>query len=499
MKISFRKINFTRFLSLEGFQKSSIYLVSFAVFILFNILAFYLLPFRFDFSLGQAHTLSPATKKIIKKLDDIVNIKLFISSDLPIRLSGLKTEVTDLIKEYQKETRGKIIVKILDPKKDESALNEAKELGIPELQFSQIEKDKYAVATTYFGIAVQYGDKREIVPQATNLVSLEYDITSIIYKLTRKEPLRLGVMGIEETVANPQEDEFASIKKILKQQFDLEFLKNGEDPSSSIKTILALDDNKNSYTTNEAKMLERFLRMNKGKVVFIVDGVSIAEGLTTKEANHNLFPLFQTFGINLNKNLVLSYSSQMASFTTGMVSFFTPYPFWLKTRNFSAGISELTNVGALIFPWTSSIEIEKNKETKTKVLVKSEEKSWEQKDSFVLAPNNIPEPSPQDLKEFNLIVETEIKNGGRLTLIPSSRFVKEQFISQDSGNIAFLINQINNYASEGALSGIRNRVLISLPLKNISEGAKDMVKYLNIFLLPGITAFLAAIKLLRRK
>lgn len=496
MRINFKNLNFTRLFNLESIEKKTIYIVSLAVFVVFNLLVFYLLPFRLDFSFGQAHTLSKATKNILRKLDDVVNFKIFISSDLPIRLSGLRTDVVDLIKEYQKESNGKVIIKILDPKKDDSALNEAKELGVPELQFSQIEKDKYAVSATYFGMVIQYGDKREVIPQLTNLESLEYDITSIIYKLTRKEPLKLGVMGAEELVANPQQDDFFSLKKILSQQFDLNYITEKIDPT--IKTVLILDDNKKTYATAEGEMLVDFIKKQKGKAIFIVDGISIGEGLTTQEPTHNLFLSLSSFGIKLNKNLVLSYSSQMASFTTGVVSFFTPYPFWVKTTNFQ-NIGELSNIGVLTFPWVSSVDLEKSEGIETRVLVKSEKNSWEQKDNFILNPNNIPEPAKNDLKEFNLIVEAKIKDGGALTLIPSSRFIKEQFIQQNNGNINFLLNQLSSYASEGALSGIRSRMVVSVPLKNISESSKDLVKYLNILLLPGLTTIFALIRLYQRK
>lgn len=493
MKINFSKLNLLKFFNLKGLQKTSIYFISLAIFIVFNFLISYL-PYRLDFSTGKSHTLSASTKKIINKLDDILNIKVFISSDLPLRLLPLKTDVVDLVNEYKKQGRGKIIVKNFDPKKDEKAHNEAKELGIPELQFSQIEKDKYAVSATYFGMAIQYGDKREIIPQATNLKSLEYDITSSIYKMTRKEAIKIGLLGVEESF-NPQSDEFYTAKKILQQQFELKF---SPEIDASFKTVLVFDDNKKQYSTDEAEMIKNYID-NKGKVIFMVDGVYVNERLTTEPVTHNLFSVFESYGLKLNKNLILSGSAEMASFTTGMVSFFTPYPFWVKTGNFPKKSSEFSNIGSLTFPWVSSININKRGDVKTTALVKSEKNSWEQKDNFVLMPNNIPSPASNELKQFNLIVEAKTKSGGQFVIIPSSRFIKEQFLARGQANIAFLLNLINNYASQGALAGIRSRAVFIAPLQDVPENVKDLIKYLNILLFPGLFSIFGAVRLTRRK
>jgi ABC-type uncharacterized transport system involved in gliding motility auxiliary subunit len=500
MRVNIPKLSLVKLFNLEGLQKTSIYLISLAIFIVFNFLISYL-PYRLDFSSGKAHTLSNSTKKIISKLDDIVNIKVFISSDLPLRLLPLKTDVVDLVNEYKKQGKGKIIVKNFDPKKDEKAQNEVKDLGIPELQFSQIEKDKYAVSATYFGMAIQYGDKKEIIPQATNLGSLEYDITSSIYKMTRKEAIKIGLLGGENS-SNPQQDEFYTAKKILQQQFELSSLDLSSDSKtkidSSVKALLVFDDSKKQYSTNEAEMIKDYIN-NKGKAIFMVDGTYVDERLITQPATHNLFSVFESYGVNLNKNLVLSSSSELASFTTGAVSFFTPYPFWVKTTNFSDKSAEFSNIGFLTFPWVSSLDVNKKNSVETTVLVKSEKNSWEQKDNFTLMPDNIASPTQNELKQFNLIIEVKEKNGGQFVLIPSSRFIKEQFLTRGQANMAFLLNLINNYASQGALAGIRSRSIFIAPIQDVPEDTKDLIKYLNILLLPGLFGLFGGARLLKRK
>ena len=495
MKI-LRGLSVLTVLRLEKLQKSSIFILLIVVFVLLNLLVS---PFslRLDLSRGKAYTLSSSSKKIIKDIDDIVTLKFFSSSTLPTRLAPLKTDIRDLLDEYQKQGSSKIMVKVLDPKKDETSLKEAQTLGLPELQFSQIEQDKYAVSATYFGISVQYGDKRELIPQATNIQSLEYDITSVIYKITRKDPLVIAMMG-DSSSPDPEADQLRAISEILSQQFEIRSIASEDEKidATTIKTLLVFDKN-SPYSSDEASLIKNYLSA-KGKAVFVLDGVSVSEGLTAQDAQHNLFSLLKEYGVTLEKNFVLSESSEVASFSTGEMAFFTPYPFWVKTTAFDNSSSLFSGLSSLSFPWVSSITTKKVSGVTTKILGKSEKNSWKQKEQFMLAPQQIPPPQEKDMKQFDLIVEAEKKDAGQFILIPSSRFVKDQFLTRGQDNVGLILNVVNTYASGGALSGIRSRAVSIAPLKNIPENTKDIVKYGNIFF-PLLFGIFGAMRLLKRR
>lgn len=502
MKLKMGYLKLSKFFNLEALQKSTIFFVTIGIFILVNLIAGYA-SWRVDLTKTKMHTLSPQTKKIVRRLDDIATIKFFLSSDLPNRLLSLKTEIVDLINEYKKLGRGKIIVKIIDPKKDPDAKSEAESVGVPELQFSQVEKDKYAVSSTYFGMAISYGVKTEVIPQATNIGSLEYDLTSAIFKLTQKTPIKVGLAGVSEFLPR-EEDVFATTKKILSQQFELEFIDasasakdKGIDPT--MKTMIVVDDGKTKYDVAETAMLQKYLS-GKGKMIFILDGVSVREDtFSSVPASHNLFDFFETYGVKLNRNYVLSESSEMASFTSGELGFITPYPFWVKTSNFDSKAVEFAHIGQLVFPWVASVEIKKKSGIQASAFVSSEPSSWTVPDTTSLSPQTITAPNKSEMKKQLLIVEVKNKGGGGFVLIPSSRFINERFIDRAPENIDVFINMVNNYASDGLLSGIRSRSITQTPLANLSEKTKDVVKYLMILLLPIIFAIFGAARLIKRR
>lgn len=486
------KLNLLKLFNLRKFTIPAICIFAVGAFIVFNFLLSPVSFLRYDLSFGKAYTLSFSTKRILKNLDDIVTIKFFASSDLPTRLVPLKNEVADLLNEIKKVNKGRLNIKVLDPKKDQNAANEVKELGIPELQFSQLERDKYAVTTSYFGILLSYGDKREILPQVTNIESLEYNLAASIYKLTRKETIRIGILG-QQNALNPNEDTLSKFKEIMRQQFDMNFLDvSSKSATKTIdtvyKTILVFDTSKKEYDSQELQAIKIYLD-NSGKAIFFVDGVWVEDNLLTTPAKHNLFSLLSYYGIKLNTNLILSTTSELVNFGNGLVSFLSPYPFWLRTNVFNIKTAHFSNIQQLTFPWVSSVE-------GGEALVKTTKQSWEQKDNYLLNPQSIPKPQRSDLKEFTIASQSKDK---KIVVIASSRFITDRFQTKSSDNLEFVLNLVNDYASGGALAGIRQRAVSFYPLPDVPDNVKDIFKYGNILTLPLLFGLLGFIRLMKRR
>lgn len=500
-----RNINLIKLLKLEKLKKPTIVLLALAVFIALNIFIS-VVSLRLDFSYGKAYTLSNSTNKILQKLDDGVTIKLYASSDLPTRLIPVKNDVVDLLNEYKKRNSRRITVKILDPKKNQNVVKEAEAAGIPQLQFSQMESDKYAVTSSYFGMEVDYKDKKEILPQVTDVESLEYNLTAMIYKLTRKEVIKIGILGKQESF-DPQTDDIGSLKQIFSQQFELGYIDLTTNASvkeidPSYKTVLLFDTDKKEYSDDEITAIKKYLE-NKGKIIAFVDGVWVGESLNTSPANHKLFDLLKEYGLDIQKNLILSTSAELVNFGNSMTQFLSAYPFWLRTNTFNTKTSYFSNINQLTFPWASSVNLEKKPDYETIEIISSSSRSWQQKEAsgsaFILNPQSIPEPKAGDMKNFVLAAESKKKDGGTIMLISSSRFILNQFLSKTSNNLEFILNIMNDYASGGALSGIRQRVISFYPLPEINANEKDVFKYGNILAFPLLFGILGAIKLLRRK
>lgn len=505
-----QNFNLLRALKLIRFEKKTIYLLIIAACIGLNILV---LPIalKADFSFGKAYTLSPATKTILRNMKDTVSLELYVSSDLPTKLLPLRTDVVDLLNEYKSQTN-KIQVKILDPKKDQSAAAQAEQKGVPQLQFSQLEQGKYAVTATYFGIAILNGDKKEVIPQVSDPASLEYNLTAAIYKLTREELPRIGVIGYDDAQALQQGDNLGTLKQVLGQQFLVETIPTTPPPAEgeesteetpfkidqAYKTIMVFDTGIKKYTQAEINAFKTYIN-NKGKAIFFVDGVQVNNDLTSAAAEHNLFGLLDQYGLTLNKNLVLSASAELVNFGNQSVNFLTPYPFWIKAGLFNGQSSYFANLTQLVFPWVSSVTPKAKNGFTPRDLVKTPTQSWAQTSNFTLNPQSIAQPKQEDLKQYLIGAETTNKNGSTVVVIPSSRFVVEQFLGNNNDNLELIVNITNELASGGALSGIRARSVGIYPLPDLTEQGKDIFKYVNMLALPALLALYGAWRLFSRK
>lgn len=480
-------------MNLKWFIKNWIVLAIFALILVVN----YLLSFatvRLDLSKGQAYTLSPASRKIIKNIDGNATITLYASSELPSRLVPIRRDVMDLLGEYRTQSGGKINVVVADPKKDEKKLQQAQEYGVREVQFSQQEQDKLAVSTSYFGIGIQYKDKKEAIPVVTSPTELEYTLTSLLYKMTNKNPVVVGVVGLTSQDAL----QLNTLTTLLNQQFDITQYATAE---VKYKTLLVLDSQSKEYGDDEVKLFDTYLA-GGGKAIFFVDGVWIADqAATASGANHGLFDLFRKWGIDLQKDLVLSASSEIVNLG-GSDGFpiATQYPFWVVTNTFEGPTSYFSNVQAVSFPWASSIKLTKQNGIDVMPLIKTDLQSWHQTSTFALDPSGVPQPKTTDLAQFTVgAMAKNPKTGGAIILIPSSRFVQDQFVSRRVNNFEYALNLVSDLASDGLLSGIKQRSVDVYPLPTLSESAKDMFKYLNMILLPGAFAAYGIYRLTRKK
>lgn len=502
---SLPNVNLISLLRLDKFQKQMIYIVSIAVVVLLNSVMS-TVPFRLDLSQGKAYTLSQPTKKILQDLDDVVNIKFYVSSDLPTSVMPLRTDVEYLLTEY-KRANDKVQLSIEDPKRSEEAQSDANEAGLREIQFSQMEQDQFAVNTAYFGIVIYHGGEKEVLPQVVEIGDLEYNITSAIYKLSRAEVPRIGFMGSPQDFMNPQGDTLGLMREVLSKQYDVEDVQISSESASidqELKTLLVFDQNPKIYSEEEQTAIKTYLN-NKGKGIFFVDGVWVTDQgmLNATESGSNLPSIVSEYGIEVDKNLILSESAEIVSFGGGQGGFQSVqmYPFWMNTNNFDADSSLFSNINQLVYPWASSLTMKEKKGYTVEGLVKTKGRSWEQSGSYVLMPNDIPQPSEDSFKEYTLtaISRSEEEDGTEVLVVPTSRFIQTQFVQQAPTNLGFILNAVNEFASDGALTGIRQRAVNFYPLPKLPPAQQDIFKYGNILLLPALFAIYGVVRLTRRK
>lgn len=456
------------------------------------------IPWKLDLSRGQAYTLSAPSKKILSSIKDPAEIILFANSDLPSKFLPTKTEVSDLLSEY-KNSSSKITVKTVDPKSDEASRKLAGEYGIPELQFSSVENDQFAVSSGYFGIGVKIKDQKQSIP-TIDTQTLEYTISSMLYKATstnqKKVALAGGAPDLSLLGQQGSGESMETLRQILSSQSPVEQVDLAK-LDSTYRPLVLLDTQGSPISDESLAGVKSYLA-GGGAAILMTDGVAVSNDLVGSSASATLKPLMDEYGIGINRDLVLSAQSEIVNFGANQSQqYVTQYPYWVRTNMFNPDAPYAANISSLTFPWTSSLSLVKKSDVRQVELVRSTAQSWKVTDVADVKPNNVKNPANPGT-QLLIAHAKNTKTKGEIIVIPSSRFVQDRYLGRSS-NLDFVINLVNDFSSDGALSGIRARATQSLPMPALVNAQKDMFKWGNILLLPLLCVGYGFMRLRMRK
>lgn len=471
---------------------------------------------RIDLTQDKRYTLFSSTKEVLNNLDDIVNIKLYVSKKLPPYMVNLRRDITDILDEYKAYSGGNLSTKFIDPTEDPKLQQELRFMGIPQVQLNIIEKDQAQLTNVYLGMAIFYADKKEVIPFVNSTGTLEYDLTSAIVKVTSSETKRVGIFTGE---GHNLSEDYQTAKQLLEKQYQVEQveLKEGEALSEDINTLIITGPRE--LKDPQKYEIDQFL-MRGGKIVFLIDTVDIKEGLQASPLKPGTDDLLEHYGIKVEENLLLDRSYVHATFRSGFMTFQVPYPFWVKviSRSFSPDNPAVSNLESLILPWTSTLKSleEKTAGITITTLAQSTPFSWTRKGFYILNPQqkfyspgiktesypliltahgkfksfyaDKPIPTTEEKKDKK---KTEVKRQTikespetQIIVIGNSRFITNDFLTQFRDNQIFFLNIIDWLTLGEQLIGIRSRGATDRPLQKTTEHIKTLIKSINMFGVP---------------
>ena len=133
---------------------------------------------RFDLTREDLYTLSSGSKETLGNLSDLVTLKLFISDQLPSELQPTLRDVRDLISDLNRAGGSNLVVENLNPSDNDEVAAEARSLGIIENEFNVLRDDEFEVRRGWFGLALLYAEKQEVIPFISGTADLEFRIAS---------------------------------------------------------------------------------------------------------------------------------------------------------------------------------------------------------------------------------------------------------------------------------------------------------------------------------
>jgi ABC-2 type transport system permease protein len=153
------------------------------VIILLINLAGMTLNFRCDLTRNNTYSLSGRSKEIVSSLKENLKIKVLFSKDLPAQHTSIYRYLIDLLEEYHYYANEYFSYEIVGEKELEK---QAADYGIRPVQSQEYDNDQVKVRRTYMALVIQQSDVVEKIEAITDPTGLEYNITSLMRKMSGK-------------------------------------------------------------------------------------------------------------------------------------------------------------------------------------------------------------------------------------------------------------------------------------------------------------------------
>ncbi len=478
---------------------------------------------RVDLTKSKKYTLSKSSKKIIKNLNDNIWIEFYISKNIPPYLAHLKGQIWDVLNEYRILSKGKIHLREIDPMSNPDLKSRLYMYGIHPVNVNVYSKDKAEIVKSYIGMAIFYKDKVESIPVIQSINNLEYNITSILLKLTSP---RIPVIGypqggselyLKQTspgLLNSLQKEYKVIPMDLSSKNDY----------ANVDLII-IPNYKVNMDKKAMYYLDQYI-LKGGKVAFFQDGVNISFQKESRANQSNMLDFLKSKYITINKDLVNDLSNDMIGFSYGNQQLVAPYPLFIKIPNkfMNPKFSFTKKIPYITLPWASSVNFSQGADLGFDILLKSTEKAWKSQGFIFIDPTQIKAPKdPSIFKQFILggieygkfksyFKEDDLPDGvdktkflskgkrkSKLLVIGTTHILKDNILQRFPNDKVFLLNLTDQLLLGNKLSGVRDKNVQDPVIGNISVTTKTIIKWVNYILIPLLVIIFGIFRFLKRK
>ena len=314
-------------------------LVILTIVVLLNFVGAFLFK-RFDLTTEKRYTLSESSRKLLKKLDDVVYIKVYLQGDFNPNFTRLKNETKELLDEFRAYSNGNLEYELINPldnpSKEETDKIEKQlyDKGIMPEQIVDRSSQKVSETFIWPGAIITYKGKESVwqiykrqlgfeAEQSINnsIQEMEYGLTNAIRKTTLlKKPEVLFIEGHDELDTIRGADFMRSVAEYynvsrVNINHKLYALKGAD------AIIIAQPDS--MFDEKDKYIIDQFI-MHGGKALWLIDPVYVnRDTLTTRgyslgfKNDLNLDDILFKYGVRLNPVLVQDLQSAQVPVNIG--------------------------------------------------------------------------------------------------------------------------------------------------------------------------------------
>lgn len=516
---------------------------------------------RIDMTENQLYTLSEASKDVVRDFDQPVQVKAFISANMPPPMHTLRRRVRDMLTEYRAASGGNLQFDIYSPgsedltdKRQKEIEQDAESYGCEKVGLRSGGEDRLSVRTVFKCIAFVRGggQNQEVIKDLSTgrdpaQANFEYEFTKALMNLQNREPRKVAFVQGFGGLAD-RRGFIRQIRGRFDELFDGLIQPTSVDLSSEDASIP--DDVSSLVILNPT---QKFGRAAKFKIdQFVQNGGSVgwyqsATGNVQQNRQRrrrrpkgqrqpletDLPDLFENYGLKFRKDLVLDRENgMMAVVPYEGKRALARHPATFTTSQIDQSLPFTKNFGTLAFPAPSSVQITAaatdDENIETFQVVQTEESAARRPEAVTdLSIGNLREPAENEENGPFTIVgalqgdvpsffadkeppegmsmdesDGQTATSGRVLLVGSGD------LFQPSPNIGynrrmtglgqrFFFASLEWLAQDSALAKIRGKTLPRL-INEVQRSKKRWIQFVNIAGVPAVFALLGVLMMVRR-
>lgn len=480
------------------------------------------IPGRIDLTEDRVYTLTKATAKTIDGINDVLTLTLFASNELPAQMQTALRDTKDMLRDYKILGKGNIVVEYKNPSGNQEIITEANSLGVREAQFNVVSQEEFQVKKGYLGLAISYGGENEVIPFIQDTSDLEYQLTSLIKKLSTNEKKKIVFLSGHGEKSLSQD--YGFLNQELQKQFEVtekviskpagegeeegapEEVQDNSIPEDTDVLVVAGPSQKIS---DEVRASIKGYLDNGGSVLFLIDTVNLTPEMMQAAVNEESFSDFlEEYGVGVQSNIVYDLSSnETVSFGGGTVNYFLPYPLWARVGSIDKTSPITSRIESIVLPWASSIKLDEGKVKENKFiaskLLSTTKFGGTQKGEFFITPDYpfSKENLTEQLMAVSLIGEGAGKDSKatRMVVVGDSDFLTNQFVQNSLENLGLGLEAISWLGQEDSLAGIKLKQKSASQLIFENKTQVSFIKYGNMALALLLPIGFGAYRLMKRK
>ncbi len=233
---------------------------------------------RIDLTDNDVYTLNPLSKEIAGRFLDTVTVRYYVTDDrFPpgLEFETLKQGVTDRLDEYVRNSKNRMVLKVLDPRDGKKEITkEIKDKleaeGVVVSSHTVFSDETPTAVEFYSSVKISYLDKTRVVNDVMDPAYLEYHFTKALKELLVFDIPEVGFYFSGEEKGFGQNGSFTQIQSILKKDYSVRSVDLGEDspvPSDvDILFVMAPEE----VPERHRYEIDQFI-MRGGKAVFCME------------------------------------------------------------------------------------------------------------------------------------------------------------------------------------------------------------------------------------